>query len=85
MVDGSSNHFSLSHTFLLLLVSYSKGGRMVQITTLFSSAAAILLFGAMGTCQQQWGGPVNRAIVEQQLSDLKEAKVIPEGNACKQQ
>ena len=52
---------------------------MVQITTLFSSAAAILLFGAMGTCQQQWGGPVNRAIVEQQLSDLKEAKVIPDG------
>ncbi|KAJ8658533.1 hypothetical protein O0I10_005886 [Lichtheimia ornata] len=51
---------------------------MVQITTLFSSAAAILLFGAVGTCQQQWGGPVNRAIVEQQLSDLKAANVIPE-------
>ncbi|KAI7874155.1 PEBP-like protein [Lichtheimia hyalospora FSU 10163] len=43
-----------------------------------STQSAILLFGAMGTCQQQWGGPVNRAIVEQQLSDLKEAKVIPD-------
>lgn len=53
---------------------------MVQITSLFSSAAAFLLLGTLGACQQQWNGPLNRAIVEQQLSDLKEARVIPDGN-----
>lgn len=59
---------------------------MVQITSLFSSAAAFLLLGTLGACQQQWNGPLNRAIVEQQLSDLKEARVIPDGNnRCLQQ